>query len=103
MIPPRLSESEIVATARLLPPWEVAVGDLRLAHVQKWECLCMALVMPDTATFVEWPDMTLGFVVFTPGTSTHCERLVAAYRPARESLELLALDFFYLFDRSRPQ
>ena len=47
--------------------------------------------------------MTLGFVMLEPGESTCCERLVEAYRPARESLERLALDFFYLFDRTRPQ
>ena len=103
MIPPRLSEEEIVATARLLSALEVAIGDRRLAHIEEWTCRCAALVIPDSASFVVWPDMTLGFVMFAPGTSTHCERLVEAYRPARESLELLALDFFYLFDRSQPQ
>ena len=70
MIPPRLSEGEIVATARLLPSWDVAVGDRRLAHLEEWVCRCAALAIPDSACFVAWPDMTLGFVVFTPGTST---------------------------------
>ena len=103
MIPPRLSEEEIVATARLLQPSEIAEGDPRLAHLEEWLCRCAALGIPDSVSFVLWPDMTLGFVVFEPGESTCCERLVAAYRPARESLERLALDYFYLFDRTRPQ
>ena len=103
MIPPRLSEEEIVATARLLSALEVAIGDRRLAHIEEWTCRCVALAIPDSASFVLWPDMTLGFVMFEPRESTCCERLVAAYRPARESLERLALDFFYLFDRTRPQ
>jgi hypothetical protein len=103
MIPPRLSDEEIVATPRMLTVWEVAFGDRRLAHLEEWTCRCTALAIPDSASFVLWPDMTLGFVVFAPDTSTHCERLVDEYRSARESLELLALDFFYLFDRSRPQ
>ncbi|KRB25033.1 hypothetical protein ASE08_02295 [Rhizobacter sp. Root16D2] len=63
----------------------------------------MALCAVDTASFVLWPDMTLGFVLITRDDAAYRARLIASYQSARSSLELLALEFFQLFDRTKPQ
>ncbi|WP_157597843.1 MULTISPECIES: hypothetical protein [unclassified Rhizobacter] len=47
--------------------------------------------------------MTLGFVLITRDDAAYRARLIASYQSARSSLELLALEFFQLFDRTKPQ
>lgn len=103
MIPPRLSVTEIIATAMPVPPDAVAEGDLRLGHLDEGFCRCIVPTSPG-ATFVAWPDMTLGFALLWPDEdeADRSSRLVEAYREARESLERLALDFFTVFNPERP-
>lgn len=100
MIPPRLSADQAVTTAVVHEAAQVPEGDPRLRHLDEGLCRC---VMDTTAEawFVAWPDGALGFAVLWPEERI-AERLIEAYGAARDSLELFALDCFFLYDPAMP-
>ncbi|OWQ83595.1 hypothetical protein CDN99_26050 [Roseateles aquatilis] len=109
MIGPRLTPLAVIESATLCSPFDVAVSDPRLAGIDQTWVRGMALMTPllvdpkvPLTYFVEWPDRSLGIAHLWTDEPRRSEALLDAYAAARQTLEKLALDCFFLYDPAMP-
>jgi hypothetical protein len=104
MLAPRLTSQQVLETAQRLAPLSVTVSDPRLAGIDQTFVRAGAWLthfapQPQVQIhFVEWPDLSLAIVYLWPHEPRRSEGLLEAYAGARDVLERLALDAFFLFN-----